>query len=571
MPENLERCVKKVMAEHGYSEQRAYAVCTASLADDKDHDMTTPRKARREDKRRRAAAHRLADMRHKASLAQAAVADLAAEIGEPDETDALAAEPEVKAVADEKCCGDAPMVAYQPFGGATTIADALAAKQAQKTAWAIQDAAYLLQDVVNNILADDEIADKGAAVGKAAAEFQALLENPAPLMKAVPEPEPEPDVPADAPVAGETKDTLWQRFTGWLKGLAVQPELAAPVHSSFVVLKDDAGNYRWLGRVSNNFRDLDGEIITEAAHKEFVAYLDAHPGQAPELWTWHVPGTARAARADWWDYADGFLTLSGPLTSAEAKAFAEDDEPLGMSHGFFPLARDVRDRLILKYRTFEASELPLLSAANPFTGFDVMRKELTMPFSKDKRALLVKRLGEAQVAQLEAGNAEMQKALAEIGVESKDAAPQAKQADMDACMEKHKKMGHDEATAHKMCLEETGDGEKSLAAEVKALAGAVAELKQLVTAQAETKAAADKAQSDKLAALETAITAAAAGVAELKGELPRGQRAGFRASEQGDAPPPELKAVNAEPSADPFEKHWQALTRAAQQPATGGQ
>lgn len=195
---------------------------------------------------------------------------------------------------------------------------------------------------------------------------------------------------------------------------------------AFSTFKDAEGQYHWIGIVTNKFRDRDtrrhpkGEIVTEAAHKEFMAYLDAHPEQAPELWTWHTPGTARKSRAYWWDYDDkGFVVMSGPLTEDEAKAF-DENESLGMSHGFYALERDEKQGLILKYRTFEVSELPPQFVANEWTDFAAIRKELTMAFTPDKRAALVKRFGEAKVAELEGKTGEMAKALEAIGAEWKD-------------------------------------------------------------------------------------------------------------------------------------------------------
>jgi len=94
-----------------------------------------------------------------------------------------------------------------------------------------------------------------------------------------------------------------------------------------------------------------------------------------------------------------------------------------MSHGFYPLERDEKQGLILKYRTFEVSELPPQFVANEWTDFAAIRKELTMAFNPDKRAALVKRFGEAKVAELEGKTGEMAKALEAIGAEWKDTQP----------------------------------------------------------------------------------------------------------------------------------------------------
>lgn len=189
------------------------------------------------------------------------------------------------------------------------------------------------------------------------------------------------------------------------------------------VLKQIDGSYRWLGWASNKFRDRDtakhpqGEIITEAAHKEFIAYLDANPDKAPEWWTWHTP--VRKSRADWWDYADGYLLMSGPASEEDAKGYPDTDEVIAMSHGFHALRRDSAKGLIQSYRSFEVSDLPPDAAANPYTSFEMVRKELTM-LTKEKREYLVKRLGEERVAAIEGDTEKMSKELEAAGVEWKE-------------------------------------------------------------------------------------------------------------------------------------------------------
>jgi len=201
--------------------------------------------------------------------------------------------------------------------------------------------------------------------------------------------------------------------------------------SAFYVTKSEAGNYRWFGWVSNKWRDNDvgsapekgGEIISEEAHKEYVAWLDAHPEMGPESWVWHTPGTARKSRADWWDYAHGQLMMSGPLTPEEGEAAlkAYDGIDAGMSHGFLVFDRDKADATVISsYRSFEASDLPLEYAANPWTDYESIRKEADeMGFNIEKRTHLVALLGEEKVAELESATSDREKALLEAQIEFK--------------------------------------------------------------------------------------------------------------------------------------------------------
>lgn len=191
-------------------------------------------------------------------------------------------------------------------------------------------------------------------------------------------------------------------------------------HNAILIEKDSKDQWRWVGWVSNNFVDWDGDIISEDAHKEYVDWLDKNMDVAPAFVCWHLPGTARKSAVDFAMYEDGFLIMSGSLTEDEAagllKAQAEVD--LGMSHGTFVLSRDLKDpRVINKYRMYETSDLPLVKAANPFTDFETVSKEVGM----DKKKYLAKILGSEEKADafLEKTGLK-QKALDAAGVESKE-------------------------------------------------------------------------------------------------------------------------------------------------------
>lgn len=425
--------------------------------------MPKPSKQNKQDEaRQRADARRVRDLAHKAQLTSLALADARARLadGQPSAKDGHPAdtlkryadkatavkvfqalsvgqavdprhptEAELKTV--ETQLGVSPVVEaerkdwdwdddfgyyepWRPYGGATSIADAIAAMDAQEQAAAIQQAAWIFQDITSNILNDPTLTDKASAIAAAAGELQALLNDPSPLMKdAEPMPAAADEAEAKTPAPAMSADML-----------NPQP-LTQP--GTFQVFKGLDGQFYALGRVTNKWRDRDyakhpqGEIITDAAHKEFADFLNAHPDQAPELWTWHTPGTARKSRAIWWDYADGFFHELWPLTEDEAKQF-NPDETLGMSHGFFVLERDAKQGLITKYRSFEGSELPPEWTANPWTSLETLKEAKAMSFNTDQRDFLVKRFGEKRVAELEADTAQLAKALDTLGIESKSAA-----------------------------------------------------------------------------------------------------------------------------------------------------
>jgi hypothetical protein len=202
--------------------------------------------------------------------------------------------------------------------------------------------------------------------------------------------------------------------------------------SAFAVYKDVDGNPRWFGWVTNKWRDRDhvanpdkgGEILTDQAHKDYVGWVDEAPElRMPKLLAWHQLETAHKERADWMDYADGFLLASGPLTAKEAEAIerVEKTYDLGMSHGFIALSKDPNEGLIDSYRSFEVSFLPLEVAANPWTDFRTITKEVfAMGLTENKRGFLRNLMGDEFVEEVEQENSDKATTLEEAGVDFKE-------------------------------------------------------------------------------------------------------------------------------------------------------
>jgi hypothetical protein len=202
--------------------------------------------------------------------------------------------------------------------------------------------------------------------------------------------------------------------------------------SGIQVFKTKDG-FRWFGWVSNKYRDRDwpaepelgGQIITEEAHKEFVLWVDENPKERmPRLWPWHTLGGQHKDRADWLDYADSFLVMSGPLTEKEADLLTGlgKEYDLAMSHGLVRSDHhyDKERGLIERYRTFEASYLPREFAANEWTDIITIAKEVAeMGFTPEKRTFLERVLGEEKVVELEQNTEDRAKELDELGIEWK--------------------------------------------------------------------------------------------------------------------------------------------------------
>ena len=348
--------------------------------------------------------------------AQAQMRALYANVPEGKDLDPAALEA-AELVAEQKCMDESYY--WRPYAGATKMSDAVAQMEADDQAWTLRRVSSMFQDIVGNIMSSEDVADKPAAITAAAGELKKMLSDPPEQLKSLDD---------DESWIGHLVSRI-KSFLSSKPATPKDPSLDLITDGSLLVFKGLDDEYRWFGMVSNNYRDRDtrrnpkGEIFTEESHKEFVTYLDEHPQEAPVFRVWHVPGADRKSRADWWDYTDGFLLMSGSLTPEEAAGFKEG-ESVAMSHGYFALDRDSAQGWITKYRSFEVSDLPPAVAANAFTALDVLKKEVLMAgFTKEKREYLVKRLGEDRVAELEAKPAEMKSLLDALGVESKDAAP----------------------------------------------------------------------------------------------------------------------------------------------------
>lgn len=172
--------------------------------------------------------------------------------------------------------------------------------------------------------------------------------------------------------------------------------------SGIIIQKDAQGDWRWVGWPSNNFIDRSKDILTEAAHLEYVDWWHKNKDNLgfPVFTSMHAPGTARTHPVDFVGYENGFLVMSGKLTEEEAAGLlrVQKEYDLGMSHTGWGI-RDPKDpRQIVLYRTYEVTDLPVEMADNPFTDLAVVSKEAEME-KKDQVAYLSKLLGSDEKAE----------------------------------------------------------------------------------------------------------------------------------------------------------------------------
>ena len=188
------------------------------------------------------------------------------------------------------------------------------------------------------------------------------------------------------------------------------------------VFKDRNDSWRWLAIHSNEYRDRDGERFASKAHDEYVQWVDADPAvRMPELRVWHLKGS-RLGRADLVDHTShGFMLSSGtfdPGMEHAAKALADSDADLGVSHGFWFDPDAFRDGVYHRYRSFEVSVLPRDRAANETTGF-IAGKEVP-PMDADKKAYLVGVGGAEWAERVETALGEAAKQTADEGIAYKE-------------------------------------------------------------------------------------------------------------------------------------------------------
>jgi len=210
---------------------------------------------------------------------------------------------------------------------------------------------------------------------------------------------------------GDHKKNVVDTVLDWFKPAGSQ---------ALTLTKQADGRTRVLLRVSNIFKDRHGEIITEAAHKEYEAYVNETKAY-PEFWLWHTPGS-RWGQADLVSYDDGFLTMSGLVDQGKeyiAEALATKLKDIGVSHGFKALSIQGKG-YIDWYRTFEASPLPLDQAANVWTGM-MLAKEWEMGLA-DKQKKFFESLGlpEAVISEWDSDSKQLSEKLKAAGIEFKD-------------------------------------------------------------------------------------------------------------------------------------------------------
>lgn len=222
-----------------------------------------------------------------------------------------------------------------------------------------------------------------------------------------------PMMSMEASLGGRKKNTLKERILNLFKGKQ-KPD-------DFDVFKGADGKWYWHATHTNNFEDLEQEILTEKAHDAYIARLDLDLVPMPVLEAWHTPGTEHGKALMLWRnghfvHAVGVFDET-PLAEKAIAFYRKNKGKIKLSHGFTAPEWAFDGKHYDDYNTFEISTLPPFAAANPFTSFEEIKD---MAMTEEKRRHLTAMFGEETVKQLEAKDTERGKALEEARVAYKD-------------------------------------------------------------------------------------------------------------------------------------------------------
>lgn len=158
-------------------------------------------------------------------------------------------------------------------------------------------------------------------------------------------------------------------FTG--VNLSYLKHYFADYQSGFKMIDDS----HWLAWYTNNFEDKEKEIISQKALREFIDKANDGTYEMPELWFHHIEGT-RHGQVEKLFLIDHFALAYGTFDDIKSNAFVsamkswyDSQNIITLSHGFFYEAKNKKDGVYHKIRTYEISTLPAGREANPFTAF----------------------------------------------------------------------------------------------------------------------------------------------------------------------------------------------------------
>jgi len=172
------------------------------------------------------------------------------------------------------------------------------------------------------------------------------------------------------------------------------------------------GNGYWYAAYSGNYRDREGEYISEKAHQRYLSRVYKGLVDLPELWFMHSKGTRHGkALLVWWQGHSMFAVGKfddNAIGRAMEKAYT-DAEPgrFTLSHGFYYPEWAKKGDTWEDYNTFEITVIDTKhgQAAYPYTEFWAVNREQEikqMALNKRVREALLENVPEDIVAEIEA-------------------------------------------------------------------------------------------------------------------------------------------------------------------------
>ncbi len=191
---------------------------------------------------------------------------------------------------------------------------------------------------------------------------------------------------------------------------------------AFSVFKGSDDQWHWHAIYTNNFEDLEQEILTTKGHDKFIARLDMGLVPMPVLQAWHTPGTEHGEADVVWRN-DHFVHAVGhfydtPMAEKAIGFYRKNAGKIKMSHGFIAPEWAFDGKHYDDFNTIEITTLPPYAAANPYTSFEELKTMQKM--TDDKRRYVEAMFGKDKLAEIETQDEQRSKALEDMKVAYKD-------------------------------------------------------------------------------------------------------------------------------------------------------
>jgi hypothetical protein len=183
----------------------------------------------------------------------------------------------------------------------------------------------------------------------------------------------------------------------------------------------DLGDGWWFASYTNNFEDVEKEILSMEAHDRYLARVQNGFVPMPDLWLMHTRGT-KHGQAEWvWRQGHVMLAVGkytqdkfgAAMRKYYSKSKPDDNE---LSHGFiYPRWAKTDDGVYLDYNTYEISVLPkgYATPANQYTSFLAVEDYKAMPVDDRTRDFLREKVGDEKLIALIEDNANRSEKQAE--------------------------------------------------------------------------------------------------------------------------------------------------------------